>query len=265
MANATKRVTTKHTSNPKIVNSLIYANIRGLNQKKSGYIRELLENSENCKIAMFSETHLNADILDPEIAIKGFNIIRADRKNRTHGGTCIFLEETLPYKVLLTWSNSVCEICAIESLETILVCVYRPPDCKIQECRELKVTLENLLRDNDSKDIVVAGDFNFPNVIWEMTDPPSVYCKNSSLNGQSKLILEMLEDNFMFQYINQSTRKNNILVLIFSNNENIIQELNVRETKLSDHAIIEISSSGLLISSKLRTIKTYEKFNRLNF
>ena len=156
---------------------------------------------------MFTETHLNQNISDAEITMPGFNIIRADRKDRYRGGTCIYINENLPYTQLMSWSNSICEICAIEVQETILICIYRPPDCRNHEFHEAIKELEDLLERNDDKDIVIAGDFNFPNIRWKETNPPCLSAEEGSLNSQSKKLLEVLEDNSIFQFVKQKTRQ----------------------------------------------------------
>ena len=213
---------------------------------------------------MFTETHLDSNILDVEVRIPGYNLIRADRQKRKQGGACIYIEENLPFQTLSQWSNSVCELCAIKSLDTVLVCVYRPPDCKTQEYAELMAILKTILDANDSYDTILAGDFNFPSIKWVSPNQTSFIPVDGTLNSQSKKLVEVTEDCFLFQFIGESTRKGNILDLVFSNNENLIQNIVIRETYLSDHDIIEISSTRLLNHTRKKTPKAYDKFSALN-
>ena len=58
---------------------------------------------------------------------------------------------------------------------------------------------------------------------------------------QAKLLLEWAEQNFMNQIINTPTRKENILDLVFSNSDNLINGYStIVNTSFSDHNILQI-------------------------
>ena len=63
-------------------NGALYLNIRGVypktNRTKINYIRDLASLADSAFIVM-TETHLSSDILDAEVAIKGYTSYRADR------------------------------------------------------------------------------------------------------------------------------------------------------------------------------------------
>ena len=50
---------------------------------------------------------LTPDMCDGEVKIEDFNLFRADRDSRTHGGTCIYLKEELADVNYLQYSYSV--------------------------------------------------------------------------------------------------------------------------------------------------------------
>ena len=52
------------------------------------------------------ETFLHEGILDSEIKISGFSIIRCDRSSRTSGGVCVYVSNSTTYDTCLTYSNS---------------------------------------------------------------------------------------------------------------------------------------------------------------
>ena len=70
-----------------------------------------------------SETWLNTSILDSELSLPGCTLIRQDRKNRSGGGTAIYVRDGIPYLHCKHLSDESSEICWIE--------VYRPK-CKKQ-------------------------------------------------------------------------------------------------------------------------------------
>ena len=74
------------------------------------YIRELVENEHNnSAIIGLSETHLSNDIEDKEISIANYNIYRADRVNRTHGGVAVYIKKEIKHKIIGQYSNSMAE------------------------------------------------------------------------------------------------------------------------------------------------------------
>ena len=118
----------------------------------------------NAPYICLTETHLNPDILDAEISIKGYTLFRSDRVGRTHGGVCIYVRNDLSAEVLLRESNSFCDTLVLEirQLNLLLVNMYRPPKCHedmfLQSLEQIKKHLNNI----ENKDLLIHGDFNFP-------------------------------------------------------------------------------------------------------
>ena len=71
-------------------------NIRGLltlsNKTKVSKLQTLAENY-NATFIGLTETHLHPDIMNGEISMDGYNCIRSDRNNRSHGGVCLYLNK----------------------------------------------------------------------------------------------------------------------------------------------------------------------------
>ena len=68
----------------------------------------------------------------------------------------------------------------------------------------------------------------------------------------------------MMQCINQPTRGNNILDLVFTNNLQLINQVQINDTIHSDHKIIQCDSTRLTKTEK-KASNHYEKFDTLNF
>ena len=123
-------------------NGALYLNIRGVypktNRTKISYIRDLASLAESAFIVM-TETHLSSDILDAEVAIQGYTSYRDDRAEpRTHGGSMIYVRNDLASQLVARHSNGYCEtvIVKAKTLDTLVLCIYRPPDCNLAMFRE---------------------------------------------------------------------------------------------------------------------------------
>ena len=102
---------------------------------------------------------------------------------------------------------------------------YRSPGSSIEEDRVLFEMLGNV---KDSKALVV-GDFNFGDINWERQEA----------TGQSKEFLDSVNDNFLYQHVNEETIGMNILDLVSSSEENMVVGLEVGEPfGTSDHRVI---------------------------
>ena len=81
------------------------------------------------------ETFLHEGILDSEVQIPGFIIVRSDRVSRPGGGVCLHLRTNLIYKICLKYSNSVCDLLIVKILspDLIIILVYRPPSSPLSD------------------------------------------------------------------------------------------------------------------------------------
>ena len=246
----------------------MYANIQGIKSKiKIQYLSELL-NSEKFIFANFTESHLNSDILDAEVQIENYSIIRADRKNRSCGGCCIYIREDISFYEDLSWSNSVVDLCSVKlrSNDTLIINIYRPPDTENHQnaFEEALVKLEEILAQNETNNIIITGDFNFPTINWAIDDDMNVYIQSKTLPKQAKALLDLFNDHCLIQTISEPTRNHNILDLIFTNNHQLINQIQISDTIHSDHKIIQCDSARLT-KVEIQTENHYEKFDTLNF
>ena len=75
----------------------------------------------------------NDDIINAEIIMPGFKLEGSDRVNRIGGGVCLYINSKLSFKTILKFSNSCCEVLAVDipKLSLIIIVFYRPPSCSI--------------------------------------------------------------------------------------------------------------------------------------
>ena len=116
-------------------------NIRGLvlssNKTKVSTIENTLENDNSIGIFL-TETWLDDSIFDAEISMENFNIYRSDRNIRQRGGAAIYLRKELNCKIFSSFSNSVVEtvIVMCKDMNTLFICIYRPPATNNDEWTE---------------------------------------------------------------------------------------------------------------------------------
>ena len=122
------------------------------------------------------------------------------------------------------WEITWCELLNGKENTLVGVC-YRSPGSSVDEDRALFRMLGNV---KDSKAMIV-GDFNFGSINWERQEA----------TGQSKEFLDSVNDNFLYQHVNEETRGRDILDLVLSSEENMVVGLEVREPfGTSDHRVI---------------------------
>ena len=110
----------------------------------------------------------NDDIINAEIIMPGFKLEGSDRVNRIGGGVCLYINSKLSFKTILKFSNSCCEVLAVDipKLSLIIIVFYRPPSCSISLFAEAISALKSLFFSLPLPlpNIICLGDFNFPKV-----------------------------------------------------------------------------------------------------
>ena len=197
------------------------------------------------QVACIIETKLKPEILDTEVKINNYNIIRSDRKTRTCGGVAIYLISNLAYNIILQFSNSVCEALAIKipSNNTVICGFYRPPDCSPTEFTEAINQVKVVLKNNEDSDIIFTGDFNFPEMDWSEPLLRKLKCSQNSYSPTNQLntLLSLTDEYFLQQLITKPTRNNNVLDLVFTNITDTPHECTTSVYKsFSDHNLVKL-------------------------
>ena len=234
--------------------SVIYMNARSIRNKFNelqAYVAE-----ENPDIICITESWLNLNNKDNEktYLLEGYNMFNKDRQNKLGGGVLIYTKRNL--RVLEIKTNStLSEAIALEikyqNNKTLNVgLIYRPPRQNIQQ----EMDMINFINEISKNDCVILGDFNYPNINWN----------DYTGNIDSELFMNSVLDNYLTQHVQEPTRGNNILDLVFSKESNKINNLHVGESLgLSDHNMIRFEIL-LNIVIKDNYIKV-PNFNRANF
>ena len=178
-----------------------------------------------------NETCLDSTISDGLVKISGFNIVRSDR-SRKGGGVCIYLRDSINYKIrkdlIPDGLEAVClEICKTNSRSFIVISVYRPSNSS----SEFFSAFENLIKsvDDENKEFRILGDLNC-DMLKDDSDPPTIILKG------------ILESYQLFQLITEATRITNrsrtLIDHYITSTPEKVNFSGVIHTGISDHSLI---------------------------
>ena len=208
-----------------------YANARSIINKRQELEMYIME--EQPDVVGITESWAVASIEDSELALDGYTMLRKDRivgDKTKGGGVLLYVKNSLQIVLREDVCNSEFPECVwgeivIGTEKTLIGVCYRPPDSsKAQDD-----ALYRMIREIKDKNILLMGDFNFPDINW----------KESERIDDSHPFLQCIGDKFLTQCVDENTRSKNVLDLIFGSEENMIEELKVGEPfGTSDHQII---------------------------
>ncbi|TRZ07701.1 hypothetical protein HGM15179_019408 [Zosterops borbonicus] len=116
--------------------------------------------------------------------------------------------------------------------DILLGVCYHPPDQEEEVDNLFYKQLENV---PGSPALVLVGDFNLPDICWEL---------NTAEKRQSREFLECIEDNLL-QLVSEPTRGRAMLDLLFTNRDELVGDVVVGgHLGPSDHEIVEFSIFG---------------------
>lgn len=117
-----------------------------------------------------AETWLLPDVPDSFVSISQYNIVRADTQcNTRKHGVCIYIKNSLNFVPLEVNCTNTCAIYLLD-LNLYVVIVYRPPSNSNSENLAL---VDFLLDFCPTKEVLLMGDFNLPNILWRLSEPMS--------------------------------------------------------------------------------------------
>ncbi len=126
--------------------------------------------SLDCDIFGVTETWLSEEILDSEVYVPGYSVLRRDR-NRHGGGIALFIRDNLNFEVILLPTNDI-ELMLVRVLSMdfsfVLAISYRPPHSSVS-MEVLYYTLQSLNASILNR-FVLVGDFNI-----NMLDPQTPF------------------------------------------------------------------------------------------
>ena len=165
-----------------------------------------------------------------EFMIPGYQLSFKDRVGREGGGVMLYVKNSI--KITNCSIDSDHELLGVDleigpvKYRTLLL--YRPPGQLVEKDRDLYGLLSNLIED---RVCIVMGDFN-THVDWETREPCS----------ENTLLLEFVNDEFLTQWVREPTRGRNILDLVLTSEDDLVDDLSVgEELGGSDHRLIRFA------------------------
>ena len=258
-------------------------NAQGLMNENTRWKIDVLKEyvrTNNIILMNFTETWLKKKMQDEKIP--NYTTFRCDRKSKKSkgGGTAIYLRNGFEARLLLEDRAGSCEIVAvhIDSINVVNIVVYRPPDTHSTEFTIVMDKIKKLLGEMVSPEpsVIITGDFNFPFIEWKRGELNACKWKMKAYNNakedekkQFYKLMDIMDSFHLVQMIQEHTRKENTLDLMFTNNPGLFTQIEVTGTCLSDHDMIEITTSipdnNHLLNNKGETQTNENDLRTLNF
>ena len=207
-----------------------------------------------------TEGWLKPHITDAQVNIPNYQVLRADRKQRSRGGALLYIHQALPVSDEQSYDEYFCQatMCTIKPTNTIIVCVYRPPDTTEVSTKNLFDFISSYITkvsNNNHMDIIIAGDFNFPGIKWE-----DLTIKRDSDYASGQSLMLFMAEHLLSQYVDCPTRDKNILDLLLTNNSNLVLHINTEDTNgLSDHRLVTVTTKESLKPIQPKPKPTFTK------
>lgn len=132
-----------------------------------------------------------------------------------------------------------CEALCLQlpDIGTSVAVVYRPPKAHETNFKTMMEDIHRFFDDcPDMGDRLLLGDFNFPGVQWI---EGQAHTKDQH-HGVAPLS-QVTEDLFLTQFVTSPTRGDNILDLVFTSDKEMVSSVQVTDTKVSNHKLVEIT------------------------
>ena len=130
------------------------------------YEVNLIANKSNATILGISETKLDNTIMDSELKIEGYDLIRSDR-NRHGGGVACYIKKDRHYNVRANcptnFENIFLDLLLPNSKPILIGILYRPPDQSV--FLDMVSSAIADMEDFDKHEAYLLGDFNFN--LWD--------------------------------------------------------------------------------------------------
>jgi hypothetical protein len=215
--------------------------MRSVRKDKFANVKLVLENFQFPAIVAFSETWLTSDDSDALFPCNDrYAIVRHDRQSgQCGGGVCFMIRNDVQYAV---WDDSNPDVESLyvdifcEGVKTRVGVVYRPPTNDTVYAEALINDLEAAMSVDCPK--LIVGDFNAPGIDWD-----TFACTGLGVYND---LLEMVLVNNLSQCVHEPTRGNNVLDLVLTDDESLVEKVVVHPPLSSDHKIIEVGLRGTL-------------------
>ena len=226
--------------------------------------------SEKLDIIAVCETWFDSNILNSEFSIANYKIFRLDRDINFYdpgtyslndrGGVLLLVRSSLNPVEFPEANTSAeilwCKFCPVPNRTIVFGVAYRPDKGKYTNINSI---CDSIHKACSYDDVVLVGDFNFRDINW------STYCSPHELDN---IFIETLEENSLYQLIQEPTRGSNILDLLLTSNLDLVDSVLVDEKfSTSDHNSLFFTLKSPLprINYKQRKVFLYSRGDYTSF
>ena len=145
-----------------------------------------------------TETWLNDNVLNSELDLDEYHVLRRDRQDKEGGG--VFLCIKKHFNSILIHKSKQSELVFAKipiprKPPVIVGCVYRAPKLNYEDCKKLCDEIREIKLKHKNSVFLLGGDFNIPDIDWnELSITKSQY--SQSIN---QLFLDLSQDLGLFQ------------------------------------------------------------------
>ena len=144
-------------------------------------------------------------------------------------------------EVLTSGCNGAVEwiVLTLPKIDTVFINVYRPPTCEerffVDAIEDIALIVDQI--DGKMPNIIMCGDYNMPLVDWSSC---IVHGGTRDMQKQAEILTEFMSKFCLQQMIVEPTRNKNILDLFLTNNPDLVWNIEVDDTVVSDHRLLQV-------------------------
>ena len=232
----------------------------------------IIANKSKASVIGITESKLDKTVLDGEINIDGYELVRSDR-NRHGGGVACYIRNDISFNVRGDFSNEIenifLDIFLPKTRPILIGILYRPPD-QSGFLDKLSSTISKTSCFNN-QEVYILGDLNINLINTQKSHIPNGikrYREFCSLHGLKQLITSPTRI---------TENSSSLLDHILTNSTDRVSQSGVVDTSLSDHQLIYCTRKISRIKFnahkyiRIRSLKNYnqslflEKLNEINF
>lgn len=203
-----------------------YANARSIVNKPAKLQLELAKNPAD--IVVLTETHLDCSISNAEVLGNDYTVFRKERfgSRARHGGSVLIATKKGMFESMREYHDSPSELFFVDIVtddnkKLTIGAIYRPPNSDLKPLEDLRTCLSSVA----TTDLLITGDFNLSGIDWTTNQP-------TKASEHHNLLSDIIQDNFLYQLVDEPTRENNILDLVLTTKIDLINNLEVGEPLL---------------------------------
>ena len=203
-----------------------------------------------------------------QVDLPDYNVYKSNRLSRSRGECAVYIRNNIVVDNVHCYDNTFCEMVSLHLPEskTLLITVYRPCPCPVNKFSDLLGWIRSELNvADDTWTIIINGDLNFPNIIWDTIS-------TSISDPCAEEFLDILTSYGLQQFVTTPTRIDkvtgaaNTLDLFITNNPELVLDISCEDTMLSDHKLLRISITEDFKPSKIyHSSVSYSSFGMFDF